>query len=49
MVNEAEERISDIEDKWMERKEDEGKREKRLMDHEERLQKISDSTKQKQY
>lgn len=36
-VNEAEERAIDIEDKMMERKEAEEKREKQLMDHEERI------------
>ena len=39
-VNEAEESISDVEDKMMERKEAEEKREKQLMNHEERLQEI---------
>ena len=38
-VNEAEERVSDIEDKLMKRKEAEEKREKQLMGHEWRLQK----------
>ena len=40
-VNEAEERISDIEGKLMERKEAEEKREKQLIAHEERLQEIN--------
>ena len=43
--NEAKERVSDIEDKLMERKEAEEKREKQLMDHEGRHQEISDAIK----
>ena len=43
-VNEAEERVSDIEGKLMERKEAEEKREKQLMDHEGRLREIKDAT-----
>ena len=42
-VNEEEERMSDIEDKLMERKEAEEKREKQLEAHEERLWELSDS------
>ena len=41
-VNEVEERMSDIEDKLMERKEAEEKREKQLV-HEECLREINDS------
>ena len=48
-VSEAEERVSDIEDKLMERKEAEGKREKQLMDHEGRLQEISNTIMQNDY
>jgi len=44
-VSEAEERINDIKDKLMERREAEEKREKQLMDHEGRFQEISDATK----
>ena len=39
-VKEAEERISDIDDKLMERKETEENKGKQLIAHEERLQKI---------
>ena len=48
-VSEAEERLSDIEDKLMERKEAEGKREKQLMDHEGGLQEISNTIMQNDY
>ena len=41
-VNEVEERVSDIEDKLMARKEAEEKWEKQLKDHEERLREIND-------
>ena len=44
-VNEAEERVSDIEDKLMERKEAEEKGEKQLIDHEGKLWEISDAIK----
>ena len=46
-VNEVEERVSDIEDKLMARKEAEEKREKQLKDHEERLMEINDSFRRK--
>ena len=46
-VNEVEERVSDIEDKLMARKEAEEKREKQLKDHEERLREINDSLRRK--
>ena len=46
-VNEVEERVSDIEDKLMARKEAEEKREKQLKDHEDRLRKINDSLRRK--
>ena len=46
-VNEVEERVSDIEDKLMARKEAEEKREKQLKDHEENLSKINDSLRRK--
>ena len=36
-VNEAEERVSDMEDKLMERKEAEEKREKQVMNHKRKL------------
>ena len=45
-INEAEERISDIEDKMMENKEAEKKRDKQLLDHEGRFLEISDTIKQ---
>ena len=45
-VNEAEERVSDMENILMERKEAEKKGEKQLMDHEGRFQGISDAIKQ---
>ena len=41
-VNEEEERVSDIEDKLMTRKEIEEKNEKQLKDHEDRLREIND-------
>ena len=44
MAEGAEERVSNIEDKLMEKKA-EGKREKQLMDHEGRLQEISNAIK----
>ena len=47
MGNEVEERVSDIEDKLMARKEAEEKREKQLKDHEERLREINDSFRRK--
>ena len=46
-VNEIEERLSDIEDKLMARKEAEEKREIQLKDHEERLREINDSLRRK--
>ena len=46
-VNEVEERVSDIEDKLMARKEAEEKREKQLKDHEERLREINDILRRK--
>ena len=46
-VNGVEERVSDIEDKLMVRKEAEEKREKQLRDHEERLREINDSFRRK--
>ena len=46
-VNEVEERMSDIEDKLMVKKEAEEKREKHLKDHEERLREINDSLRRK--
>ena len=46
-VNEVEEQVSDIEDKWMARTETEEKREKQLKDHEERLREINDSLRRK--
>ena len=45
--NEGEERVSNIEDKLMVRKEAEEKREKQLRDHEEMLKKINDSLRRK--
>ena len=44
-LNEAEERISDIDDKIMENKEAEKKTERKLLDHKGRLRKLSDSIK----
>ena len=46
-VNEVEERVSDIEDKLMARKEAEEKREKQLKDHEKRLMEINDNLRRK--
>ena len=40
-INEAEERISDIEDQMMENKEVEQKKDKQLLDHKGRIQEIS--------
>lgn len=45
-INKAEERGSDIEDKMMENREAEKKRQKLLLDYQGRLQKISDTIKQ---
>ena len=42
-INEAEERISDIEDRMMENKEAEKKRDKQLVDHEGRIREINDT------
>ena len=42
-INEAEERISDIEDQIMENKETEQKRDKQLLDREGRTREISDT------
>ena len=42
-----EERVSDIEDKLMARRETEEKREKQLKDHEDRLREINDSLRRK--
>ena len=44
-INEAEEKISDPEDKMMENKEAEKKREKQLLDHEGRILEVSDTIK----
>ena len=46
-VNEVEERVSDIEDKLMARKETGEKRERQLKDHEERLREINHSLRRK--
>ena len=46
-INEVEERVSNIEDKLMARKEAEEKRGKQLKDHEERLREINDSLRRK--
>ena len=46
-VNEVEERVGDIQDKFMARKEAEEKRENQLKDHEERLKEINDSIRRK--
>ena len=46
-VNEVEERVSDIEDKLMARRETEEKREKQLKDHGDRLREINDSLRRK--
>ena len=45
-VNEVEERVSDIEDKLMERKEAKEKREKQRIAHEERFQELSEFEKE---
>ncbi|WP_147255564.1 hypothetical protein, partial [Streptomyces sp. PT12] len=42
-INEAEERISEIEDQMMENKEAEKKRDKQLLDHEGRIREINDT------
>ena len=42
-INEAEERISDMQDKMMENKEAKKKKDKQLLDHEGRIQEISDT------
>lgn len=42
-INEAEDRISDLEDKMSEKKEEDEKRDKQLLDHEERIREISDT------
>ena len=47
MVNKVEERVSDIEDKLMARREVEEEREKQLKDHEDRLREINDSPRRK--
>ena len=44
-INEAEERITNTEDQVMENKEAEKKRDKQLLDHEGRIQEISDTIK----
>ena len=46
-VNEVEERVRDIEDKLMARKEAKEKRDKQLKDHEERLRERNDSLRRK--
>ena len=46
-VNEVEQRVSDIEDKLMAKKETEEKRDKQLKDHEDRLREINDSVTKK--
>ena len=46
-VNKVEERVSDIEDKLVTRKETEEKREKQWKDHEDRLREINDSIRRK--
>ena len=46
-VNEVEERVSDIEDKMMVRKEAGEKREKQLKDHEEKVREINESLRRK--
>ena len=46
-VNEVEERVSDIEDKLMAKRETEEKRDKQLNDHEDRLREITDSLRKK--
>ena len=46
-VNEGEERVSDIEDKLMAKRETEEKRDKQLKDQEDRLREINDSLRKK--
>ena len=46
-VNEVEERVSDIEDKLMAKRETEEKGDKQLKDHEDRLREINDSIRRK--
>ena len=46
-VNEVEERMSDIEDKLMAKRETEEKRDKQLKNHEDRLREINDSLRKK--
>ena len=46
-INEAEERISDIEDQMMENKEAEQKRDKQVLDHERRIREVSDTIREK--
>ena len=46
-VNKVEERVSDIEDKLMAKRETEEKRDKQLKDHEDRLREINDSLRKK--
>ena len=46
-VNEVEERVSDIEDKLIAKRETEEKRDKQLKDHEDRLREINDSLRKK--
>ena len=46
-VNEVEERVSDTEDKLMARAETEGRKERQLRDHEDRLREINDSLRRK--
>ena len=44
-INEADKRVSDIEDNMMENKKAEKKRDKQLLDHNGRIQEVSDTTK----
>ena len=46
-VNKVEERVSDIEDKLMAKRETEEKRDKQVKDHEDRLREINDSLRKK--
>ena len=46
-VNEVEERVSDIEDKFMAKRETEVKRDRQLKDQEDRLREINDSLRKK--
>ena len=46
-MNEVEEKVSDIEDKLMARKEAEEKKRKTIRDHKERLREINDSLRRK--